>query len=103
MPLPILSNPVESDLIRLFHRMTLHFTQHLGETTQLDVGTAIETTVEFIPAASSGSLIEVQGLEAEFNVWSHTTIFEEIAGLESSEAAQLLELLENQNGASPVQ
>jgi ribosomal-protein-alanine N-acetyltransferase len=41
MPLPILSNPVESDLVRLFHRMTLHFTQHLGETTQLDVGTAI--------------------------------------------------------------
>jgi ribosomal protein S18 acetylase RimI-like enzyme len=41
MPLPILSNPVESDLIRLFHRMTLHFTQHLGETEQLDAGTAI--------------------------------------------------------------
>jgi ribosomal protein S18 acetylase RimI-like enzyme len=41
MPLPILSNPVESDLIRLFHRMTLHFTQHLGESTDLDVGTAI--------------------------------------------------------------
>jgi ribosomal protein S18 acetylase RimI-like enzyme len=41
MPLPILSNPVESDLVRLFHRMTLHFTQHLGETEQLDAGTAI--------------------------------------------------------------
>ena len=41
MPLPILSNPVESDLVRLFHRMTLHFTQHLGETTELDYGTAV--------------------------------------------------------------
>src|SRR4051794_7927407 len=41
MPLPILKTPVESDLIRLFHRMTLHYTQHLGETTPLDVGTAI--------------------------------------------------------------
>lgn len=41
MPLPILSNPVESDLVRLFHRMTLHWTQHYGETTQLDTGTAI--------------------------------------------------------------
>jgi hypothetical protein len=41
MPLPVLSNPVESDLIRLFHRMTLHWTQHYGETTQLDAGTAI--------------------------------------------------------------
>jgi len=28
-------------LIRLFHRMTLHYTQHYGETTPLDVGTAI--------------------------------------------------------------
>ena len=41
MSLPILKTPVESDLIRLFHRMTLHYTQHYGETTQLDVGTAI--------------------------------------------------------------
>ncbi len=41
MPLPILKTPVESDLIRLFHRMTLHYTQHYGETTPLDVGTAI--------------------------------------------------------------
>ena len=41
MPLPILKTPVESDLIRLFHRMMLHYAQHLGETTVLDVGTAI--------------------------------------------------------------
>ena len=41
MPLPILKTPVESDLIRLFHRMSLHYTQHYGETTPLDVGTAI--------------------------------------------------------------
>ncbi len=41
MPLPILKTPVESDLIRLFHRMTLHYTQHYGETVQLDVGSAI--------------------------------------------------------------
>lgn len=41
MPLPILKTPVESDLVRLFHRMMLHYAQHLGETAALDVGTAV--------------------------------------------------------------
>ncbi len=44
MSLPVLqSHPATSpaDLVRLFHRTQLHFSQHLGETTTLDVGSAI--------------------------------------------------------------
>lgn len=43
MPLPILKvthAASSDDLLRLFHRTELHWTRHLGEETQLDVGTA---------------------------------------------------------------
>src|SRR5690348_909553 len=43
MPLPILhTGPSRSDedLVRLFHRTELHWTQHLAEETALDAGTA---------------------------------------------------------------
>jgi ribosomal protein S18 acetylase RimI-like enzyme len=41
VPLPILNSPVESDLVRLFHRMMLHYAQDLGDSTDLSIGTAI--------------------------------------------------------------
>lgn len=43
MPLPILHGPVapsQSDLIRLFHRTSLHLAEELAEGVQLDAGTA---------------------------------------------------------------
>lgn len=43
MPLPILqahAEPTRDDLIRLFHRTELHWTQHLAEQAELDAGTA---------------------------------------------------------------
>src|SRR3712207_3408877 len=43
MPLPILNTrpePSADDLVRLFHRTELHYTQPLAEETQLDAGTA---------------------------------------------------------------
>jgi GNAT superfamily N-acetyltransferase len=43
MPLPILNvrpTPTPDDLVRYFHRTELHYTQPLGEETQLDAGTA---------------------------------------------------------------
>ena len=44
MPLPILttrSAPTPDDLVRLFHKTELNFTEPLGEVTQLDAGTAV--------------------------------------------------------------
>ena len=43
MPLPILqtaTDPTPENLVRLFHRTELHWVRHVGEETQLDVGTA---------------------------------------------------------------
>jgi ribosomal-protein-alanine N-acetyltransferase len=43
MPLPILqasTEPTPENLVRLFHRTELHWVRHVGEETQLDVGTA---------------------------------------------------------------
>lgn len=44
MQLPIIKTTgqaSQADLVRLYHRTELHWTRHLGEETQLDVGTAI--------------------------------------------------------------
>lgn len=44
MPLPVLNStgdPTDADLVRLFYRTELRWCGHLGETTTLDVGTAL--------------------------------------------------------------
>src|SRR5688500_9630516 len=77
MPLPILqasNDPTPANLVRLFHRTELHWVRHLGEETQLDVGTAIanrdlptiwDANLDIDAAVPAGTTVEVAGEEAE--------------------------------------
>ncbi len=52
MPLPILKMP-QIDLVRLFHRTQLHWSQHYGDSTTLDVGQAIgNASLADVPGAN---------------------------------------------------